>query len=562
MPDPLILVVDHGPDAFGHAERELNDRYGRQYRVECFSSADDVRRRAQAAAQVGDDVALVVAGHDLDGRSGIELLREVGRLHPHTRRALLFAWGEQGDPVIGDAIFEAIARGHIDHYLRRPSPPTDEFFHHEISGLLAEWWDTKRDSPDTIFVVGESWTGRAYELRETLGRCAMPHTFHLADSQEGRKLVEQAGGVAGLPLILFPDGRILRNPTNADMVEAMGSPVRPGQTDFDLVIVGAGPAGLSGAVYGASEGFNTLIVDEGGLGGQATSSSLIRNYLGFPRGVSGRRLAQSAYEQAWVFGARFAFMQRVTDLRRVDGNLSVSLSESGPVTARAVLLATGVHYRRLGVPELESLSGAGVFYGASTSEAPTMQGRHVFVVGGANSAGQAALHLAHYARHVTLVVRGDALESAMSYYLVQQVEAAPNVDVRVGTEVVGGGGEGHLEHLVLRDRDGTEETVDADALFLMIGAQPHSDWLPAEIARDAQGFVLTGRDVLETGAWSSAREPLLLETSMPGVFAAGDIRHGSIKRVASAVGEASVAIQLFHHYLALDPSRVPAGEPS
>jgi thioredoxin reductase (NADPH) len=361
--------------------------------------------------------------------------------------------------------------------------------------------------------------------------------------------------------MVFPDGTILHNPTNAELVEAMGDPVAPGQTDFELVIVGAGPAGLSGAVYGASEGFNTLIVDEGGLGGQATSSSSIRNYLGFPRGVSGRRLAQSAYEQAWVFGAKFTFMQRVTGLERVDDHLSVNLSVSGPVTARAVLLATGVNYRRLGVPDLEALTGAGVFYGASTSEAPAMQGRDAFVVGGANSAGQAALHLARYARRVTLVVRGDTLEAAMSYYLVQQITAADNVDVRLRTEVVGGGGEGHLDHLVLRDRDGREETVAADAVFLMIGAQPHTDWLPPEILRDAQGFVLTGRDVLDGDTWPLAREPLPLETSMPGVFAAGDIRHGSVKRVASAVGEASVAIQFLHQYLDLEASVAAAETP-
>jgi thioredoxin reductase (NADPH) len=566
MSDPVLLVVDHDEDALHSVEREMHDRYGRQYRVECFASAQQARQRLSDLAQTGDDVALIVAAHELDDATpGIDLLREAGRLHPHTRRALLIAWGEHGEPVTGDAIFEAIARGHIEHYLRRPSPP-DEFFHHEISGLLAEWWDTQRDSPYTIFVIGESWSGRAYELRETLGRCAMPHTFHLADSEAGKLLVDQAGAAGPLPLVVFPDGTVLQNPTNADMIEAMGSPVRPGQTDFDLVIVGAGPAGLSGAVYGASEGFNTLVVDEGGLGGQATSSSLIRNYLGFPRGVSGRNLAQNAYAQAWVFGARFAFMQRVTDLKRVDGDLVVSLSESGPVTGKAVLLTAGVTYRRLGIPELEALNGAGVFYGASTSEAPTMSGRTAFVVGGANSAGQTALYLSRYARRVTLVVRADRLEATMSYYLVRQVEAAPNIDVRLRSEVVGGGGGSHLERLVLRDRDdGTDETVDADALFLMIGAEPRTEWLPPEILRDAQGFVLTGRDLLETGAWPLHREPLLLETSMPGVFAAGDIRHGSVKRVASAVGEGSVAIQLLHQYFSDDPlnerdeSRLPAG---
>ena len=331
--------------------------------------------------------------------------------------------------------------------------------------------------------------------------------------------------------------------------------------DFDLVIVGAGPAGLSAAVYGASEGFSTLVVDEGGLGGQATSSSLIRNYLGFPRGVSGRRLAQQAYEQAWVFGANFAFMQRVTDLRRERDGLFVTLSDCGRVRARAVLLATGASYRRLGVPALEALNGAGVFYGGPTSEAPAMAGRDVYVLGGANSAGQAALYLARYARRVTLVVRAQSLDAGMSHYLVRQVEATPKLQVRLGTEIVGGGGDGWLEHLVLRDRaDGSEETVDADGLFLMIGARPHTEWLPPEVDRDAQGFVLTGTDLRDDDAWPLDRSPFLLETSMPGVFAAGDVRHGSVKRVASAVGEGSVAIQLLHRLFVADRLH-PRGRP-
>jgi thioredoxin reductase (NADPH) len=323
--------------------------------------------------------------------------------------------------------------------------------------------------------------------------------------------------------------------------------------DFDLVIVGGGPAGLSAAVYGASEGFSTLVVDEGGVGGQAASSSLIRNYLGFPRGVSGRRLAQDAYQQAWVFGANFAFMQRVTDVRRVDDELGVELSDSGRVKARAVLLATGASYRRLGVPELEALNGAGVYYGSPASEASRIAGRDVYIVGGANAAGQAALYLSRFARRVTIVVRGESIAAGMSHYLLRQIEATENLEVRLGTEVVGGGGDGRLEQLVLRDRsnDG-EETVDADALFLMIGARPHTDWLPPEIQRDENGFVLTGSDLRAADTWPCERSPFVFETSVPGVFAAGDIRHGSVKRVAAAVGEGSVAIQLLHQLFAAD----------
>ncbi len=561
MSDPVLLAVDDDPVALRDLEDTLRDRYGRSYRIECTRSPQDARESLERFRADGDDVALVLAGQWLDGTTGSELLEEARRLHPQTKRALLIEWGDWGIPATGKAIFEAIGRGRIDHYVIRPSPPPDELFHHAISGMLLEWAESQRTSPYTIHIVGESWSGRAYELRELLGRCAMPHAFSLADSTTGRALVEATGTEGAFPVVVFPDGTVLRDPTNVEIVEASGTPVDPPSTDFDLVIVGAGPAGLSAAVYGASEGFSTLVVDQGGLGGQATSSSLIRNYLGFSRGVSGRRLAQQAYEQAWVFGAHFAFLQRVTDLGRDDGGLAVTLAESGTIRARAVLLCTGVAYQRLGIPELEALLGAGVFYGGTTSEAPGMAGGDVYVVGGGNSAGQAALHLARYAKRVTLVARGDALGAGMSQYLVHQVEATPSLEVRLGTEVVGGGGDGRLEHLVLREgASGREETLDADGLFVMIGAQPHTAWLPNGIVRDEQGFVLTGPDLDSTDAWPLERVPFLLETSMPGVFATGDARHGSVKRVASAVGEGSVAIQLLHQLFELHQFQ-PRGRP-
>jgi thioredoxin reductase (NADPH) len=330
---------------------------------------------------------------------------------------------------------------------------------------------------------------------------------------------------------------------------AAGGAVSPERVDFDVLIVGAGPAGLSAAVYGASEGFRTLVIDKGGVGGQATSSSLIRNYLGFPRGISGRQLAQGAYDQAWVFGAEFAFMQSVTALARDGDQLVLTLSDAGSVRGSAVILAMGASYRRLDVPSLEALIGNGVFYGGPTSEASALTGRDVYIVGGANSAGQAALHLARYARTVTMVVRADSLRAGMSEYLVRQIEATDNIDVRLGYRVVGGGGEGRLEQLVLRDIGSeTETAVDANALFLLIGAQPNTEWLPPEIERDKQGFVLTGADVSARRASPLDRGASLLETSVPGVFAAGDVRHGAVKRVASAVGEGSIAIQLLHEY--------------
>jgi thioredoxin reductase (NADPH) len=558
--DAVLIAVEDDPEAMLDLERELCERYGNHYQVECIRSPDDARTRMQELADANEDVAVVLAAQSLAGITGSELLDESRRLHPNARRVLLIGWGDWGVSAIGEAIFDSIASGRIDHYLLRPTSPPDELFHHAISGLLLDWAETQRTSPHTVYVVGESWSGRAYELREALGRCAMPHSFHLADSQSGQAIVQQAGTDAKLPLVVFPNGKILHDPTNAELAQATGSPVHPESMDFDLVIVGGGPAGLSAAVYGASEGFSTLVVDEGGVGGQATSSSLIRNYLGFPRGVSGRRLAQDAYQQAWVFGAKFAFMQRVTNIRRDGGELGVELSDSGLVRARAVLLATGASYRRLGVPALEALNGAGVFYGGPASEASRIAGRDVYILGGANSAGQAALYLSRFARHVTLVVRGESIADGMSHYLVRQIEATENLEVQPRTEVVGGGGNGRLEHLVLRDRgDSAERTVSADALFLMIGATPHTEWLPAEIERDENGFVLTGSDV-RADSWPLERSPFLFETSLPGVFAAGDIRHGSVKRVAAAVGEGSVAIQLLHQLFAADELH-PRGRP-
>jgi len=477
---PALVAVDEDVGALRDVERELGDRYARHYRVMCMRSPHEARARLEELAATGEEVALVLAGQWLSGMTGSELLDAARHLHPHAKRGLLIAWGEWGDRATGEAIFDSIAHGRIDHYVLRPAESPDELFHQAISSLLLEWAEAQRASPHTTYVVGESWSGRAYELRELLGRCAMPHAFCLADSSDGRALLAKAGDGAKLPVVVLPDGRVLRDPSNAELAKASGSAVNPERTDFDLVIVGAGPAGLSAAVYGASEGFSTLVIDQGGLGGQATSSSLIRNYLGFAQGVSGRRLAQEAYDQAWVFGANFAFMQRVTDLQREHDRLFVTLSDSTRVRARAVLLATGASYRRLGVPPLEALNGAGVFYGGAASEAPAMAGRDVYVLGGANSAGQAALYLARYARRVTLVVRAQSLGAGMSHYLVSQVEATPRLDVRLGTEIVGGGGDGWLEHLVLRNRaEGSEETVDADALFLMIGARPHTEWLPA-----------------------------------------------------------------------------------
>jgi thioredoxin reductase (NADPH) len=354
--------------------------------------------------------------------------------------------------------------------------------------------------------------------------------------------------------MMLPGGHALGDPSDAEIAEAAGAPAELAEHGFDVAIVGAGPAGLSAAVYAASEGLRTLVADAGGIGGQARSSSMIRNYLGFPRGVSGSRLAEQAYEQASVFGARFVLMHRATALSRSGDRLNVSLADGRRVSAKAVILATGASYRRSGVASLEAFNGAGVFYGGPASEAHALSGKDAYVAGGGNSAGQAALHLARYARRVTLVVRAKSVEAGMSHYLVREVRATSNVEVRTETAVVGGGGEGRLQELILREiANGYEHTVTADALFVLIGARPHTGWLPREIASDRHGFLLTGEHVPDDHHWPLERPPLELETSLPGVLAAGDVRHGSIKRVASAVGEGSIAVQLVHNLLANEP---------
>jgi thioredoxin reductase (NADPH) len=547
MPLPVILAVDEDERSLRDIEHELDDRYSRSYRVVAASSAEAATAELGGLAGSGDDVALVLVALSLDLTVGSELLDRVRAIHPHAQRGLVIEWRSWGDGETGPKIRRAMAARDIDFYVIRPSQSPDELFHQAISTFLLEWAHARRVSPHTVHIIGESWSGRAYELRQVLGRCAVPHAFLLSDSPAGKaRIMETADGEA-LPIVIFPDGTVLGDPTNLELAAATGATIDPEHREFDVITVGAGPAGLSAAVYGASEGLRTLVVDNGGIGGQATSSSLIRNYLGFPRGVSGRRLAEWAYEQAWIFGAKFAFMHDATAIRRAGEHLHVRLSDGGEVSAPAVILAPGAAYRRLGIDEIEGLIGAGVFYGGPATEAPAMVGGEVYVVGGANSAGQAALYLAEYARQVTLVVRAESLAAGMSHYLTREVEAAPNVEPRLGTEVVGGGGDGRLERLTLRRRaDGATEAVAADALFLMIGACPNTDWLPAEIARDPGGYLRTGADLESDGSWPLDRRPLALETSMPGVFAAGDVRHGSMNRVASAVGEGSAAIRLVH----------------
>jgi thioredoxin reductase (NADPH) len=545
MPLPVLLAVDEDQDALAVVKRQLIQRYSHDYHVDCVGDLGEALGRLTELAQTGGELALVLVGTSEPGAVGGGLLEHVRGLHPHAKRALLVTRGVWADKRSADAIQASIAFGDTDYYVLRPADAPDEVFHEAVSSFLLEWASDRRIVPHTIHIVGESWSGRAADLRDVFERCVSPWAFCLADSDDGRELLAKVGRDPKLPLMVFPNGRVLSDPSDAEIAEAAGATTDFDEDTYDVVIVGAGPAGLSAAVYGASEGLRTLVVDEGGLGGQARSSSLIRNYLGFPKGVSGSRLTEQAYEQASVFGARFVFLHRATSLARSGERLHLSLSNERRVTARTVILATGASYRRLGVPSLEAMNRAGVFYGGPVSVAPALSGKHAYVAGGGNSAGQAALHLARYARRVTLVVRAQSLASGMSHYLVRGIEATPNVDVRTRTTVVGGGGEGHLQQLVLREGSTDEdETVAADALFVLIGARPHTAWLPATIARDASGYLLTGEEHSEDSNWPLARRPYPLETSMPGVLAAGDVRRASVKRVASAVGEGSIAIEL------------------
>jgi thioredoxin reductase (NADPH) len=557
---PVLVAVDGDPDVLAEVETQLVQRYGRDYRVVSTRDPDETLQELTQLRDTEAEVALVLAGQSSTGTTRGELLDHVRQLHPHAKRILVIAENAWTDEPTADAIRASMALGRIDYYVVRPAASPDEVFHEAVSEFLLEWSLERRLVPQTVHIVGEEWSGRAYELRDTFARCAVPHSFCLADSAKGRELVARAEPPVKLPMMVLPDGRVLSDPSNAEIAEAAGAPAGLDRRTFDVVIVGSGPAGLSAAVGGASEGLRVLVVDTGGIGGQARSSSLIRNYPGFPRGVSGSRLAGEAYEQASTFGASFLFMHQVTELERTGEWFTVSLSDGRAVAAGAVILAVGATYRRLGIESLEDLNGAGVFYGGPTSEAPGLTGKDVFVVGGGNSAGQAAVHLARYARRVTVVIRAPSLEAGMSHYLVQTVQATPNIEVLTGTAVVGGGGDAYLQQLVLREAVG-EATVAADALFVLIGAHPETEWLPMEIARDDHGFLLTGDDVTADD-WPLERRPGSLETSMPGVLAAGDARHGSVKRVAAAVGEGSIAVQLVQRLFADGQlSAPPTAEP-
>ncbi len=541
---PVILAVDADPDCLVRVEDQLRRRYGGDYDVRAVATADAALGTLRELRDAGRPLALVLADQWLGETTGAELLARVKALHPSAKRGLLIEWGAWGDADTSAAIFEAMALGQIDYYVLKPEGSPDELFHRTIAEFLFEWARTESSLQGEIELVAEPASRRTHELHDLLGRNGVPYACYTPDSQAGRALLAEAGREdASVPVARVRNGRLLVDPTNVDLAAAFGVSTELGaEREFDVVVIGAGPAGLAAAVYASSEGMRALVIEREAIGGQAGSSSLIRNYLGFSRGIGGAELAQRAYQQAWVFGTSFLLMREALELFPEERWHRIRVSGDLEVKARAVVLACGVSYRRLGIETLAELEGSGVFYGASAAEAKALAGRRAFVVGGGNSAGQAAMHLARYAESVTLVVRRASLAESMSSYLRETIAAADNIEVVLGTEIAGGAGEGRLESLTLRERaSGETRTVPADALFVMIGARPGTDWLPPKVERDEWGYVLTGQDAAEGRT--------MHETSVPGVFAVGDVRHGAVKRVASAVGEGSVVIQQVHRRL-------------
>ena len=550
----VLLAVDDDAGARAHLEREL-ERYARDYDVIVVDSAEAAVARLDALADGGRAVAIVLADQWMTGLTGAEVLTRSRERHPRAKRGLLVDFGAWGDPPTAAAIRHAMAVGDIDYYVLKPWRDHDELFHRTISEFFYEWSRAESRETREIVLVAPPNAPRGYELRNLLARNGLPHVFVASDSTEGRELLHTVDhDDETVPVVILHDGRVLVDPTNAEMAASYGVTTTLHEDRcHDVVIVGAGPAGLAAGVYAAAEGLDALVVEGEAIGGQAGTSSRIRNYLGFSRGISGAELAQRAYQQAWVFGANFLLMQHVNGLRTDGDRHLLTVDDGTAIAGRSVVLATGVEYRRLGVPPVEALVGAGVYYGSSVGEAQACAGSHAYVVGGGNSAGQAALHLAKHAAQVSLLVRSDSLAASMSRYLREELDAAPNIDVQYRTEVVDGGGRGRLDHLVLRDVDtGEDRRVAAGGLFLLIGARPHTDWLPEAIARDEGGYVRVGADLERgdgPGTWPLDRPPLSYETSLPGVFAVGDVRSRSVKRVANAVGEGSIVIQQVASYL-------------
>jgi thioredoxin reductase (NADPH) len=553
MTKPILMVVDDHAEYLKSIADNLSKRYSADYEIKVTESAQDALAQLDSLTAAGRQIAVVLAALRSSGSDAIDFLERAQELCPQAKRVLRVSWLDTGDSRL---FLRSTALGIIiNFYDPLPANTPDEHFHHFLTGLLSAWSSEQRTGSAFVQIVGDEWSPQSHEILQLLDRYRVPYRFHDAGSPEGRALldrVEQAEGP--LPVFVLVDGRTLVAPSLTELGHVLGAQHAIKGGLYDLAIVGGGPAGLSAAVNAASEGLRTIIIEREAVGGQAGSSSLIRNYPGFPAGVSGTELMNLTHQQAYIFGTEFYLFQSAVELRRNGNRFTLTLSDGTEITCRAVILAMGAAYRRLNIPSLEALVGSGIYYGGGVTEAPGVSGQDVFVVGAGNSAGQAAIYLAKYAARVTILVRHGTLADSMSDYLVQEIDAADNIVVRLHTEVVEGRGERRLEGLVLRDNHtGATESVATPALFVLVGAQPHTDWLPDEILRDEKGFIYTGQDLIRedtlSGDWRLSRAPFPLESGMPGVFVIGDVRHNSVKRVTSAVGEGGVAIQMMHQYL-------------
>jgi thioredoxin reductase (NADPH) len=548
-PRTAIVTVDDDPSVSRAVARDLRRRYGEQHRIIRAESADQALEALREMKLRGDLVAVILADYRMPQMNGIEFLEAAMDIYPGARRALLTAYADT------EAAIEAINVVDLDYYLLKPWDPPDEKLYPVVDALLETWLTSDhRPVPETK-VVGHRWSARSSEVREFLARNQVPYRWFASDSPEGKRLLEAAGADGlTLPVVITAGGEAMVAPSDPELAARVGLATTPSAAFYDLIVIGGGPAGLGAALYGASEGLRTVLVERTATGGQAGQSSRIENYLGFPNGVSGAQLTDRARRQATKFGAEVLTTREVVGLDINGSARTVRFSDGTSLDAHTVILATGVAYRQLAAPGVAELTGRGVFYGSALTEATSCTDHDIFIVGGANSAGQAAVYLAKSARSVTILVRGPSLEKSMSHYLIQQVESIPAISVRTHTEVAAAHGTDHLERLTLLDRDtGATETVDAQWLFVFIGAAPLTEWLDGVVERDERGFVLTGPDLMVDGktppGWPLDRPPYHLETSVPGVFVAGDVRAESAKRVASAVGEGAMAVMLVHRYL-------------
>ena len=551
MNKPVLLVVDDDPQVLAAVRRDLRSRYRESYMVISASSGEDAVATIRELKARGDSLAIVISDQRMPGIQGTEVLTQSRDVYPLARRVMLTAYSDI------DAAIKAINVAHLDHYLSKPWDPPEECLFPVIDDLLDAWQAEHLPEAKGLRLVGHQWSPRSHAIKGFLAGNLIPYRWlDVALNPDTRSLLDAAGiGASDLPALFFEDGSALRNPEPRQVAERLGRSLSAALNLYDLVIVGAGPAGLGAAVYGASEGLRTLLLDRHAPGGQAGSSSRIENYLGFPAGVSGSDLTRRAVMQAQRLGAELLVPVEVTEVSIDAGYKHLTLSDGREIVTRTMLAATGMEYREHPAPGVLDHTSAGVYYGAAMTEAPAFSDRCVLVVGGGNSAGQAAMHLARYAKDVQIVVRRESLRDTMSHYLIEQIEKTPNIRVRARTQLERVEGDGHVERVALKLDDGASQVEDIDAVFVFIGTRPRSDWLPAGVLRDAKAFVITGRDLSADAGyariWKERRTPMALETSAPGVFAAGDIRAGAMNRVASAVGEGSMVVRFVHEYLAM-----------